>query len=124
MPSPPQGKEAATDYYQIWFNLKNPAGQSSFFREAGVYLDALTQKGVIQAWQAFRRSPKATPSNEGAFNITLTILDRDQFGEQFRQSVMADPGIEIMHNAVVAQVVDPQLALFQDLTDVLDMEEE
>lgn len=89
-----------------------------------MYLDALTQKGVIQGWQAFRRSPKATPSNEGAFNITLTILDRDQFGEQFRQSVMADPGIEIMHNAVVAQVVDPQLALFQDLVDVLGMEEE
>ncbi len=89
-----------------------------------MYLDALQQKGVILAWQAYRRAPKATPGAEGDFNITLTILDREQFGEQFRQSAMADPGIEIMHNAVVAQVADPQLALFQDLSDVLGMEEE
>lgn len=87
--------------------------------KADRYLQVLKEKDVVSSWNFFRKPGLLKPGEETRFNVTLTVKDLNQFGEEFRVAVERDPEIEKRHNEIVALVTDVHLSIYKDLADVI-----
>ena len=102
------------DYYDIWFNLKDPLQEAAFCADLDDCMRELKVREAILGYRLRRRTLGLGPSALGEFNLTIDLRDLAQLDALFRLVEAPDGEVHALYQSVMDRMADAHYGLSRD----------